>query len=193
MSAHITDILQHWTQLIHMSPIACSLSVWLHDGPFLHVNAHKWVWRGFDSSHGYTGREPDSGTIVMNSLLKLWSTAPPLDFFPQLLPLPFPSLTIFSVWWISFQPLSVYAISRRSCPILPQRHMCGDTDQRRSIISGQWALDACNTKPVMEVSPWTAIDAPWDCMSQNKQTNTNMLISTVWSWYVKTMESRTKS
>lgn len=44
----------------------------------------------------------------------------------------FHSLTILSVWWIGFHPLSVNAISRRICPILPQRHMYGDTDQKRN-------------------------------------------------------------
>ncbi len=139
LSADIAGIWQPWTQHIHRSLIPCSQSVWLHDGPFLHVHAHKWVWHEFDSLHGYTGRAPDSGTIVMNSLLKSWSTALPLFCFfsppPASCLLPLSSLSLspfpyhfFPVWWIGFQLPSVNAISRRSCPIL--RHMCGDTDQR---------------------------------------------------------------
>lgn len=60
-------------------------------------------------------------------------------FFRHLLPFPFPYLLVLpspvffsSVWWIGFQPPSINAISHRSCLILPQRHMCGDTDQRRN-------------------------------------------------------------
>lgn len=58
-------------------------------------------------------------------------SAPPAS---PLNPPSLPSLTIFffSLWWIGFQPLSVNAISRGSCPIPPQRHMCGDTDQRKT-------------------------------------------------------------
>lgn len=116
------------------SLVACSLSAWLHDGQFLHVNAHEWVWHRCDFLHGYTSREPDSGTIVINGLLKPWSTAPPLfssppPDSPPTIPL-FPPSRIFPTWWIGFQLLSVNTISRRSCPIVPQQHMCGDTDQR---------------------------------------------------------------
>lgn len=53
------------------------------------------------------------------------SPQPALSFFPH-------HFFFFPVWWIGFQPLSVNAISRGSCPIPPQRHMCGDTDQRKT-------------------------------------------------------------
>lgn len=112
--------------------VACSLPLQLHDAPFLHVRALKWVWHGFDSLHGYKACMPDSETIVMNSLLKPWSTA--LLCFPRHLltcpfPCPFSSSLFFSKWWIVFQQLSVKAISHTGCPIVPQRRMCGDTEQ----------------------------------------------------------------
>lgn len=110
--------------------------MWLHDGLFLHVHAHKCVQHGFALPHGHTGRELDRSTIVMNSLLKLWSAAPPLFFPPPCdsppSPPSFPSLTIVSVWWIGFQPLSINAISCCVCPIAPQRHTCGDTERSRN-------------------------------------------------------------
>lgn len=123
-------------QHIHVSLAVCSLSVWLHDGPFFHIHTPKWICHGFDFPHGYAGRDSDSGTIVINSLLKLWSTALSLFFSPPpdspLSPPTFLSIAIFSEWWIGFQLLRVNTISCGSCPILPQRHMCGDTDQRRN-------------------------------------------------------------
>lgn len=201
MSAHSRSTWQRWTRHIHVSPIACSPSVWLHDVPFLHVHAHKWVWHGFDSPHGYTGREPDSGTIVMNSLFKLWSTELPLFFFTTSCLSPQPARSffhhhfffiflcdglVFSHW--ASTPLAAGAVRYRHSGICVETQIRGRPD-----ISGQWAWDACNTKPVMEVSPQTDIDVPWDCMTQNKQTDTNMLVSAVRSWNVKMIRPRTKS
>lgn len=79
-------------------------------------------------------------TAVMNSLLKPWTTElffffpPPSAFrrsFLLCFSLHFRVCVRACVWWIGFQPPSINAISHRSCPILPQRHMWGDTDQRR--------------------------------------------------------------
>lgn len=133
-----------------------------------------------------TGMEPDSGTTVMNSLLKLRSRAPPLFLvvvvicFTSPSPPPVPSLTIFPLWWIGFQLLSVNTISHRSCPILPQQHMCGDTDQRGNRHFRAMGLGCMQHKTSNGGLLQTAIDVPWDCMSQNKQRHTNMLMRGAW-------------
>lgn len=93
---------------------------------------------------------------------------------------------VFSRW--ASTPLAAGAVRYRHSGICVETQIRGRPD-----ISGQWAWDACNTKPVMEVSPQTDIDVPWDCMTQNKQTDTNMLVSAVWSWNVKMIRPRTNS
>lgn len=78
-------------------------------------------------------------TIVMNSPLKLWSTVLPFCFLchppphhPCLIVLPSTFFFCLRVMdWFS-AVFSINAISHRSCPIPPQRHMCRDTDQRRA-------------------------------------------------------------
>lgn len=73
-------LLMPFTSMCLCSSAVCLCNFMM--GHFFTSRAPKRVWLGFDSSHGYTGREPDSGPIVMNSLLKLWSTAPTLFFSP---------------------------------------------------------------------------------------------------------------
>lgn len=111
-------------------------------------------------------------------------------FFRHLLPFPFPSLLVLPspVFFFFFLCDGLVFSRRASTPLAIgavrycHSGICVETQIREGThISGQWALDACNTKPVMEVSPQTAIDVPWDCVSPNKQTNTNMPISAEWS------------
>lgn len=103
-----------------------------------------------------------SAAIVFSTTSCL-SLSPPLFSFPHHFFLC--DGLVFSHW--ASTPLAAGAVQYCHSSI------CRETQIREGTeISGQWALEACNTKPVMEVSLQTAIDVPWDSMSQNKQTNT---------------------
>lgn len=118
-------------------------------------------------------------------------------FFLHLLTCPFSSLFsflqhffcdgyVFSCW--ASTPLATRAV--RYC----HSSICVETQIReRTDISGQWALYACNTKPVMEVSPQTAIDVLWDCVSQDKRETHNMLNCGAWLLNVGIMWLRAES
>lgn len=190
------DYSKHACGSVDTCLLACSLPEQLHDGSFLHVRAHKRLWRGCDSPRGRAAR---SLTVAPLWWIACYSYEVQcchcFSSLPHVLPLPslfsflhhfslFSSIFFFPLmWWIGFQPPSVTAISRRSCPVLPAA--CAQTRIREEpTFPGNGASHACNTKPVMEVAAQTAIDEPWDCVSQDTQTNTNMLIRAEQPWHV---------
>lgn len=111
----------------------------------------------------------------------------PLSHCPRL------NIFFFCVWWIGLQPFSASTPLATGVVQCCRSRICAETQIREGTqISRQWALEACNTKPVMEVAPQTAIDVPWDCVSLSKQTNANMLISASRPWHMKMIEPRSE-